>query len=97
MMNVDEIRDEMLARIISAPSFNNGYADKLGILEKFSSVKNSNLYALENFLKKLVMIEELIEKYKLNGNDLNSEIAFKELKENTDLIFKPKGIFSFFK
>jgi len=95
-MNTSEIRDGMLAKIISAPSFNNGYAEKLGILNRFESVRGSNLYALEGFLKKLIMVEELIEKYKLNGNDLNSEIAFKELRTNVDLIFKPKGIFSFF-
>lgn len=96
MMSTNEIRREMLARIISAPSFDNGYSMKLGILDRFSSVKDSNLYVLEDFLKKLIMAEQLIEKYKLEGNDLNTEIAFEELRTNVDLIFKPKSIFSFF-
>ena len=41
-------------------------------------------------------VEELIEKYIHEGNDLNSEIEFKELRTNVDLIFKTKSIFSFF-
>ncbi|HBB44356.1 MAG: hypothetical protein UW27_C0005G0009 [Parcubacteria group bacterium GW2011_GWA1_44_13] len=96
MLNPSEIRNEMLARIISAPSFDNGYYEKLGILDKFTSVRDSNLYVLEDFLKKLFMVEELIEKYIHEGNDLNSEIEFKELRTNVDLIFKTKSIFSFF-
>lgn len=97
MKSPSEIRTEMLAKIISAPSFNNRYSEKLGILDRFGSVRDSNLYVLEDFLKKLIMAEELIEKYKLDGKDLNSEIEFEELKTNIDLIFKPKSFFSFFK
>lgn len=95
-MSPNEIRMEMLSKIISAPSFDNGYALKLGILDRFEAVRNSNLYVLEDFLKKLILAEELIGKYKLEGKDLNSETEFKELRTNVYLIFKPKSIFSFF-
>lgn len=95
MMNPNEIRTEMLAGIYSKDNFNNGYYEKLGILDRFESVRNSNLYALEGFQKKSIIADELIMKYKLEGNDLRSEAPFKELKEKVDLIFKPKGIFSF--
>lgn len=96
MMSSKEIRNEMLAGIISAPSFSNGYAEKLGVTDRYGSIRDSNLYVLEDFIKKLVLVEELIKNYELEGNNLNSEIAFKELKINIDLIFKPKGFFSFF-
>lgn len=95
-MSPKEIRNEMLARIISAPCFSNGYSEKLGITDRFGSVRDSNLYVLEDFLKKLTMAEKLIGKYIHEGKDLNNEIEFEELRTNIDLIFKPKSIFSFF-
>lgn len=96
MMSPKEIRNKMLARIFSEVSFNNEYFEKLGVLGRFDSIQHSNLYVLEDYIKKLTMTQELIEKYKLNGNDLDSEIAFKELKTSVDLVFKPKSFFSFF-
>lgn len=97
MKNPNELRREMMVSIYCLVNFSNGYYEKLGILDRFDSVKDSNLYALDNFLKKTGMVEELIRKYQLEGNDLNSGIAFEKLRTNVDLIFKPKGIFSFFK
>lgn len=96
MLKPNEIRNEMLATIYAAPSFSNGYAEKLAVIDKFGSARDSNLYVLEDFLKKLTAIEELIKKYESDGNNLNSEIAFEELKTKVDLIFKAKKFFSFF-
>lgn len=96
MKKPSELREEMQARIYFIENFSNGYYEKLGIIDRFDSVRNSNLYVLDDFLKKVVMTEKLIEKYKLEGNDLNSENAFEELRTNINLIFKPKSFFSFF-
>ena len=97
MMSPKEIRRDMLAGLISRDNVHNGYYEKLGIQDKINSVYDSNLYALESFIKKANLVDELIRKYKLEGKDLNNEITFNELKTNVDLIFKPKGIFSFLK
>lgn len=99
MMKPKEIRDNFFAKLISRDNAHNGYDKKLGIQNKIESAWDGkmNLYALDNFFKKVVLADELIKKYQLEGNDLNNEIAFEKLRTNVDLIFKPKGIFSFFK
>lgn len=96
-MNPNDIRTNILADLISRDSAHNGYYEKLGINNKLNSVYNSNLFTLDSFKKKVDLADELIKKYKLDGNDLNNKIALEELRINIDLIFKPKGIFSFFK
>lgn len=96
MMNPKEIRNNILADLITRDNAHNGYYDKLGIKNKLDSVYGSNLYTLDNFRKKVDLADELIRKYKFEGNDLNNEIAFNELKTDIDLIFKPKSFFSFF-
>lgn len=96
-MNPDNIRKNILADLISRENAHNGYYEQLGILKKLDSVYDSNLYTLDNFKNKVDLADELITKYKIDGNNLNNGTAFRELKENVDLIFKPKSIFSFFK
>ena len=100
-MNPKKIRNNILSHLFSSINSDNGYYEKLGIQDKIDSLfgnpNKDNLFALDNLQKKFDMADELIEKYRLEGNDLNNEIAFKELKTKIDLIFKPKGIFSFFK
>lgn len=96
MMSPKEIRDEMKIKIYSVIGPWGGIYEKLGIFDRFESVKNSNLYVLEDFLKKVYLVQELVRKYESDGNDLNNQIMFEKLKEDTGSIFKPKGFFSFF-
>lgn len=96
-MNTKDTGNKFIADLISRDNYHNGYYKKLGIEEKIESSWDSNLWILDKLKKDVDLADELIKKYKLEGNDLNNEIAFKELSINIDLIFKPKGIFSFFK
>lgn len=99
-MNPNEIRKKIRVDLFSRGNAHNGYYEKLGIQGKMPSVFGDNydinLFALDNLKKKFDIADELIKKYKLEGNDLNNEIAFQKLKTDVDLIFKPKSFFSFF-
>ena len=95
-MNQNDIRKNILADLITRDNAHNGYYEKLGIQKRLDSVYDSNSYTLDNFRKKVNIADELIRKYKNDGNDLNNEIAFEELKARVNLIFKPKNLFSFF-
>lgn len=102
MMSPKELRNEIVAGMYSKRNYNNGYWEKLGIIERLEAIngpfakRECNLYTLDDFRKKTQLADKLIEEYINEGNDLRSEIAFRELKEKVDLIFKPKGFFSFF-
>ncbi len=96
MMKPDDIRKNIMADIISRDNAQNGYYEKLGIINRLDSIYHSNLFVLDSFKKKVNLADELIKKYKFDGNDLNNEINFGDLRLEIDLIFKPKGFFSFF-
>ena len=99
-MKPDDIRREILINLYSRGNTTNGYYEKLGINKKImdSSDSNSwsnNLWALNKLKKNADIADKLIKDYQLSGNDLNNEVAFEELRTNVNLVFKPKGFFSF--
>lgn len=93
----DEHDSKMIfADLVSRDNAFEGYYDNLGIMEKIYKARD-DWATFYNLRKDINIVDGLIKAYKLSGNDLNDEIPFRKLKADVDLIFKPKGFFSFFK
>jgi len=91
-MNKNEDEKKLiLADLITRDNSHNGYYEKLGILKVINGAQNnSNVSVLNNLREKINKIDELVNSYKSNGNDLDDRVAFEELQIKVSSVFKLK-------